>query len=577
MNTNYYNKYLKYRAKYLSLKNKMSGGANCPRIGYSQHRGECWHDALSISLLYSDTLSDHIQTLFDNPEFNASSIVRRDKTTFKEHLMPINIEPENYELYLNLSEDYINSLHERYTNDKLPTIKPSIKLSVVSPTKSWTDVVSSAPLLRRGSVDMSLSCVNSIFDIANINNVNPRIYTDTDHGGTINHDYVAISTLNYFLTSYNTNKYIDISVINLNDLISGYMYNVINKLENLRIKIFNAHAICLNISYKYNIASGHAVAFIICNNKYYFYDNNNIDSAGHKSIEFNWKDEFIKRIDELLNLFETKNIEELLEIIRRISDSNEISYLKNILIDFFYGHADITNELHDREMKIGSIGRAYLKDFIIEDMHILELKDIPIHIDIGEQLQIIYDNKFLTQFYNNKKTVDFIKYYISNVTNDYLFELFRNSVLFNNSILADIIFNYLLNNNPRGINAINSNKQNLLFTLLSFSNNDTTNLKNIDLKKHYIKEMINRNINYTTKNENKMDYLEYIKNNHELNENYYILSIAYFITTKILEKILKDTPTLEKFYSVLNHPFFKNINTNKKELVTKYKIIHNIK
>ena len=42
----YKNKYLKYKQKYFN------GGVckNCAKVGFEQHRGECWHDAFSTIL-----------------------------------------------------------------------------------------------------------------------------------------------------------------------------------------------------------------------------------------------------------------------------------------------------------------------------------------------------------------------------------------------------------------------------------------------------------------------------------------------------------------------------------------------
>ena len=82
------------------IKNNLTGGANCPQIGYSQHFGECWHDALSTSLLYSDIISDDIQELF-NTNTNIHSIIDRINKS-KAYLIPINIDydiPKQYELF----------------------------------------------------------------------------------------------------------------------------------------------------------------------------------------------------------------------------------------------------------------------------------------------------------------------------------------------------------------------------------------------------------------------------------------------------------------------------------------------
>jgi len=52
----YKQKYLKYKQKYLKLRNQ-SGSGKCFRFGLQQHRGECWHDALTMILFQSDALN----------------------------------------------------------------------------------------------------------------------------------------------------------------------------------------------------------------------------------------------------------------------------------------------------------------------------------------------------------------------------------------------------------------------------------------------------------------------------------------------------------------------------------------
>ncbi len=56
---NKYIKYLKYKNKYLNLKHlNQSGGANCLTHGFQQYSGQCWHDALAMTLMQSDALKD---------------------------------------------------------------------------------------------------------------------------------------------------------------------------------------------------------------------------------------------------------------------------------------------------------------------------------------------------------------------------------------------------------------------------------------------------------------------------------------------------------------------------------------
>jgi hypothetical protein len=138
-------KYLKYKKKYLSLKdvlntsnkNELSGGANCPRIGFSQHIGECWNDSFSMIMLYSDNLSEPIQQLFDNDflwngKYDPNELWFEYINDFEhnKHLLPPNIETrEDFNKFLIEGKLYIEHLFNRYHNDKKPKgliINPNI-------------------------------------------------------------------------------------------------------------------------------------------------------------------------------------------------------------------------------------------------------------------------------------------------------------------------------------------------------------------------------------------------------------------------------------------------------------------
>ena len=117
-----YNKYLKYKKKYLSLKDILTysmnsdkpinlseqskkkkylslkeqlGGAKCPVKGFQQHKGECWHDSVATILLFNDEISEHIQYFFDsNVHFDVEHCIieaMKDLT-----LLPLNITEDRY-------------------------------------------------------------------------------------------------------------------------------------------------------------------------------------------------------------------------------------------------------------------------------------------------------------------------------------------------------------------------------------------------------------------------------------------------------------------------------------------------
>lgn len=60
----------KYKYKILQL-----GGHVCPKIGLENTYGSCWHNSLAMVLLYDDELSEKIQKVFDNENFDIDKII----------------------------------------------------------------------------------------------------------------------------------------------------------------------------------------------------------------------------------------------------------------------------------------------------------------------------------------------------------------------------------------------------------------------------------------------------------------------------------------------------------------------
>ncbi len=102
---NYYEKYIKYKQKYVTLKNQY-GGAQCLTHGFRQHIGECWHDSLSMLLLQSDKTSDQfiekckylsIPGNLDKLQSELKLLFSHDNIDKNAYLLPYDM----YALYLN--------------------------------------------------------------------------------------------------------------------------------------------------------------------------------------------------------------------------------------------------------------------------------------------------------------------------------------------------------------------------------------------------------------------------------------------------------------------------------------------
>ena len=312
----YKEKYLKYKNKYLSLKKSLKslkGGANCPKVGFIQHEGECWHDSLSMVLLYSDGLSEHIQNVFDN-NFNVDECIEYAKQNSDSCLLPKNIKAKDYDKFIYHARQYISELYSRYMNDKKDFLEDLLLAS--NPPIDFSRA-------RRNSITETLVCTKSIMDIRNIN-IKPefkRDYTFEQHGSDImSHQIITIELFNYLLLNYfpltlyplpmnkkfihcepiniinikNDKNILDLrrlNEINMDEL--NRLYQEILKLESL-IDVCNGVIITLFDTKNYHYGHGHIVACIKCKDKEFFYDDNSV-------IEKEDIIEYIHDESELLN------------------------------------------------------------------------------------------------------------------------------------------------------------------------------------------------------------------------------------------------------------------------------------
>lgn len=181
----YKNKYLKYKIKYLKLKNMYGGEdicSTCPKVGFSNHLGECWNDTMMTLLCYTDGISNHIQDLFDNNDFNIDRCMSFNDTHDEyNYLLPLNIHNKNDIKFKRSAYRYISNMMHRYRNDKLELL-----------------------INRQDSIDYSITCSESNYDIVNTNRhlIKPWDIDNNKHGGTYRNDMITTNIVNYFLMNY---------------------------------------------------------------------------------------------------------------------------------------------------------------------------------------------------------------------------------------------------------------------------------------------------------------------------------------------------------------------------------------
>ena len=413
----YRDKYLKYKQKYINLKNNLKGGAceKCPIWGFQQHIGECWHDSLSTIMLFSDGICDIIQSIFKNDIETIITQINKniDENKIPDYYLPFNIEPSDKDFFKNEVNEYVRQLYFRYHNESkevalLDTLKADIK---------------KYPFFRQPSLDCSLDSIENIFNIVNINNNKPTKYLKDIHSGSTIHDLTVLSVINYCFMNYNryanlnenkyiTSFYLDLSynrllVANFNKKAKEILENYIKYIEYI-ISLLDTDILCIAISLiNRTTREGHAQAFIKCNGKLYFYDNNGIEKIDYKFnttlVEFNWK-EYLK----------TK----FLIIIQRIKDELLTIELDKLDINTFYEKfLDITKVVSG--FLIGhrddvTFGYKMLENMYVDNLIFFKIENEQNDITNKQNEleyykkfdQYLYDGTFFT--YNNNKIINHI-------------------------------------------------------------------------------------------------------------------------------------------------------------------------
>ena len=392
-------------------------------------------------LLYSDGLSEQIQNIFELEHFNVDECIEFAKTN-PPFLIPKNIEPENYKDFLEFSSIYISELQSRYMNDKLPI-------------KTLLHQIPIMGLFRRNSISETLGCTDTLYRISNINISLEYLkeWKQYSHGGSSWDDITVISLFNYFLINYIPKrvdkqlKFININSINLlslyqiegrilfnklsHDDLSLIIKFLIKELDLLDRLLDNCVGIGVNLisknildylfgeTKKDELTPGHRVAFIKCDNKMFFYDNNGVmdnededkiyedepiglRKSGHTLlVEFDWKNYLKIKIALLKPLLE----------LSLIFNPIKIELLKIAILGF-------SEFMHiikpDENMPYG---REYLRENCIHSFQVITVENLSTEARYNELTHEI--NNVYSLAYTNTKNKPKVKAFVDEVDSLY--------------------------------------------------------------------------------------------------------------------------------------------------------------
>ncbi len=570
-----YHKYLKYRSKYLSLKKKiknpLTGGADCPVRGYSQHRGECWHDALSTILLYSDDLSEHLQRNFDSDTFIIADVIETTHRDQKLKLFaPLNIRfPEDMpeKDFKILATTYIENLHTRYLNNKTEA----------------TDPIFSFGQFRTLSAETSITCAVSSKQVSNLNNIDPRAISDEKHGhgGDVIDCLINISVINYYLMNYNKlstkYKYIYPNILT-NKTVFNYPIDVIlNELNKMKKNLIKCKGILINLTNSRaegGALSGHVVGLVDCGKKQYFYDDNGVSKSNgiiNYFEEFQWREYLTNKVDmliKLLTLFSKihNGIELLNNKLPIGTPIRNIGDLRLVLAGFFSWVPDIniTNldiDIYDPDVNLiielterTNINRLHSKGYapyIIGEFVFINLED---NVNLND---IIHRSKYINNIADNYKYYDnyksgrlndfIIKSIESGTIPEYdLYYIFGNALNTQNIDLID----YILDSTKADIIRDPLNGNNLLHCTIDNNLVKIGNKKDVKGFVDYLKTTMEKLIN-------KYPFLNVIPNNKKQIPILYLKSDSSSMTCgihlyDILNNLLQES--LRKYYTSYNIP-----------------------
>jgi hypothetical protein len=226
----------------------MFRGPICDPIGFSQHGGECWSDTIQQLVLFSDGLKDHTQPYYYNTPFE--EIGRRIDLFVEEDLQAI-------------VKNYVRAMKTRFINhyNLIVTGDPIFEACVIAPDYRNTLKASTAEhhkLYRQQSLVLALNSARSV------------VGWEKETSGTEFHQFEKLYNILVQLTDADFSIALkETRELYGSDIVFGcYAKSVTHYIQISVLEPELGHVLTTYLG------GGHAVGFLKCDNKYFFYDDN---------------------------------------------------------------------------------------------------------------------------------------------------------------------------------------------------------------------------------------------------------------------------------------------------------------
>jgi hypothetical protein len=343
---------------------KAKGGAYtrsiCIKNSFRQHKGECWHDAISMLYIFSDDIKDQVQEKLENS--NIYDVPKQFQNTNKhdvdisdielmgygrEQFRPLQLIKDNENRYYKLIKTYLFNIKERFSSHYQEETTEGFSFTPKRPKemkKAMRKISEEASTESCINLKLLLDTINSTFcqDDSYISN-RRSAYSDR-HSGGIDEYLIIINIINEYLLK---NSYLTLSFFIFGcDNIIKELYTQ-KQLNTLISEDVSNLKLLFGIGNK--LTPNHASSLFKCDNIYYYYDDNYINACQVDYLNIisvfrdnNISNKFIVKYTSSIDDYGSIKLDSIeflsVEAGQDIIDANGRTYDNHNNIDYLYIH-----------------------------------------------------------------------------------------------------------------------------------------------------------------------------------------------------------------------------------------------